>query len=138
MKFTDKVEEAKELIKDTLDKYKKIAVACSFGKDSMVVLHLALQLDPDIPIFSVMTPFKFKETFEYKDRITREWSLNIKTYMRNDVIQDYFKDPDACCQYYKVDMTREAVKELDAWICGLRRTEAELELTTTLLKKRVD
>jgi phosphoadenosine phosphosulfate reductase len=136
MKFIDKVENAKTIITDTLDKYNRIAVACSFGKDSMVVLHLALQLDPDIPVFSVMTPFKFKETFEYKDKITREWNLNIKTYMRHDLIQDYFKDPDACCQYYKVDMTREAVRDLDAWICGLRRTEGRTRANYDFIEEK--
>jgi len=59
LKYTEKVEEAKSLIEEMFLKYPKIAVACSFGKDSMVVLHLALQVNSQFPVFSVMTPFKF-------------------------------------------------------------------------------
>ncbi len=37
--------EAKDLIKQAIERYgDNIAVACSFGKDSMVVLHMALEL----------------------------------------------------------------------------------------------
>jgi len=35
----------------------------------------------------------------------------------------YEADPDRCCNLLKVDPAREAVKDLDAWICGLRNTE---------------
>ena len=35
----------------------------------------------------------------------------------------YQTDPDKCCTLLKVDPTKEAVKDLDAWVCGLRNTE---------------
>lgn len=140
MNFLSKVNSAKNLISETVARYKNVAVACSFGKDSMVVLHLALQVAPDIPVFTVMTPFKFKETFEYKDRMTKEWNLNIKTYMRdNPKLSEsplYLKDVDKCCQYYKVDMAREAVKGLDAWICGLRRTEGRTRINYEFIETK--
>lgn len=123
-----KIERAKKLIEDAIKKYKNLAVACSFGKDSMVVLHLALQIKPDMPVFTVMTPFKPKETFEYKDKITGLWNLNLKEYFQKDDINAekdelWLKDPDKCCEYFKVNPTKKAVKNLDAWICGLRNTE---------------
>ena len=62
-------EHSKEVIRECLNRYDKVGVACSFGKDSMVVVHLAIQIKPDIPIFTVMTPYKPKETFEYKGGI---------------------------------------------------------------------
>lgn len=132
MKFVDKVKEAKYLIKSTLENYDRVAVASSFGKDSIVVLHLALQVNPHVPVFSVMTPFKFHETFQYKDYLTKLWDLNIETHMRK--LEEshlgmetgaslWIVNPDACCDYYKVVPIQWAVKDLDAWISGLRRTE---------------
>ena len=35
----------------------------------------------------------------------------------------YQADPDECCRILKVDPTKAAVSELDAWITGLRNTE---------------
>jgi len=125
MKFTDKVKSATKLIKWAVAKYPRLAVACSFGKDSMVVLHLCLQVKPDIEVFSVMTPFKFPETFKYKDTITRKFGLNIKTYMQNNNTPLYETDVEKCCDFYKVEPTKWALKDKDAWITGLRRTEGK-------------
>ena len=44
--LTDKIKHTKELIVYSIREYERIAVACSFGKDSMVAVHLARQVDP--------------------------------------------------------------------------------------------
>lgn len=150
----EKVERAKQLISDALRKYDKVSVACSFGKDSMVVAHIAQEIKPDIPMFSVMTIFKPKETYKYLAKMTERMKLNLTIYMVADKIpsefvdqgvvllpMDEFKhhnltvmnvnfgrrlyeiDPDKCCELLKVVPTKMAVKNLDAWICGLRNTE---------------
>ena len=125
-----KINQSLEIISEAIKKYPKIAVACSFGKDSIVTVHLCRRIKPDIQIFTIMTPFKFKETFAYKDYITALWQLNIKDYGWKDIAPDtpvnfYRKDPDKCCDIYKVEPTKWAIKELklDAWITGLRQTE---------------
>lgn len=121
-----KVDRAKKIISEALNDYgDKISVACSFGKDSMVVVHLAQQIDPGVKIFAVMTPFKPRETFEYKDAMIQKYNLNIQEYMSDvEIDKDLPKtDPDLCCNILKVEPTKQAVKDLDGWICGLRNTE---------------
>jgi len=138
-----KFEHSKNVIKECLSRYDKVAVACSFGKDSMVVVHLAISIKPDIPIFTIMTPYKPKETFEYKDKMIKLWNLNITEYRaKKDVPAGLWKTlPDECCRILKVEPTKEAVKDLDAWITGLRSTEGrtrteyqEWELKDGLMK----
>lgn len=118
---------AKKLIGWAVEKYPRIALACSFGKDSITVLHLALQVDPTIKVFHVETPFLPKETLEYKERIVKEWNLNIKTFRSKAEVPDgfYLQNPDECCRVFKVEPTKWALKELNlqAWIAGLRKTE---------------
>ena len=63
----EKIESSKRIIAEAIEKYPNTAVACSFGKDSMVVLALAREVKPDIPVFAVMTPMKPPETFEFKN-----------------------------------------------------------------------
>lgn len=125
MRFTDKVQKAKDLIKEATEKYERVAVACSFGKDSMVVLHLALQVKSDIQVFSVMTPFKPDITQGYRIKITQEWNLNTQNFIQALNYEHMPQDPDDCCNYYKVTPTKIAIAHfnLDAWITGLRRTE---------------
>ena len=139
----DKIEHSKNLIKEAIEKYPRIAVAVSWGKDSMVLLHLVRQIKPDIPVFTVVTPFKPKETLEFKDRIIKEWNLNIREYRsREKPIPGLWQtDPDECCRIFKVEPTREAVKDLDAWLTGLRKTEGrtrqdykEVEVRGNLVK----
>ncbi len=157
MKFIEKIKHAKRLIEETLEKYQRVSVACSFGKDSMVTLHLAREVDPNIAVFSVMTQYKPIETFEYLKSMNRGWNLGTTVYMVADTIPESLKDdslevvllateefyenvsrvkaqtgeeihtvyPDECCRLLKVDPTRVAVKELDAWITGLRNTEGQ-------------
>ncbi len=155
MKIIEKIELAKRLIEETLETYQRVAVACSFGKDSMVTLHLAREVDPKIKVFSVMTQYKPRETLEYLRSMNSDWNLGTKVYMVADSVPDalqddslevvllpteefyekasrikaqtgeeiYAVDPDECCRLLKVNPTKVAVRELDAWITGLRRTE---------------
>ena len=151
----DKIEHAKKLIEETIRKHERVAVACSFGKDSMVTVHLAREVDPNIKIFSVMTQYKPGETFDYLRVMNKRMNLDVTVYMVADSIPEALRDnsleiillppeefhqkasqvktetgkeiyainPDECCRLLKVEPTKVAVSDLDAWITGLRNTE---------------
>ena len=151
----DKIEHAKRLIEDAVRNYPKVAVASSFGKDSMVTVHLAREVGPNIKIFSIMTQYKPIETFDYLKKMNKIMNLDVTVYMVADSIPEalrngslevillpaeefnlkasqveaqtglkiYEINPDECCRLLKVDPTKVAVSDLDAWICGLRSTE---------------
>lgn len=121
----ERVRHSLTLISKALWEYERIAVACSFGKDSMVMLHLVRRLNPNIAVFAVMTPFKPKETWEFMEQVRKEWNLNLKVYQSKEKVPPnlHKTDPDKCCYIFKVKPTIEAVKDLDAWIAGLRKTE---------------
>ena len=55
----------------------KCAVACSFGKDSITVLHLALQIDPNINVVWCDTKCEHPETYKFAKMIINKWHLNI-------------------------------------------------------------
>jgi len=150
----DKKRHAKELLRKTIGKYPNIAVACSFGKDSMVTVDIARSVYPEIPIFSIMTQYKPRETFEYLVEMDKKMNLNTTVYMVADKIPEILSnyniktillptdefhlaqknisndlhriEPDTCCKLLKVNPTKIAVKDLDAWIAGLRNTEGRI------------
>ena len=151
----EKIEHAKKLIGEAIRDYPKIAVACSFGKDSIVTVHLAREVDPEIKIFSIMTQYKPRETFDYLKLMNKKMNLGTTVYMVADSVPEGLKDgnlevvllpaeefnlktsqietqtglriyeinPDECCRLLKVEPTKVAVSDLDAWITGLRCTE---------------
>jgi phosphoadenosine phosphosulfate reductase len=120
-----KVQHALLIIKKALEKYNPIAVGCSFGKDSMVALHLARRINPQIPVFFVKTKFMPQETLDFKEKVVDLWNLNLAQFeSEEDVASDLpLTDPDECCRILKVEPTKEAVKNLEAWITGVRNTE---------------
>jgi 3'-phosphoadenosine 5'-phosphosulfate sulfotransferase (PAPS reductase)/FAD synthetase len=86
-----KIKQAKELIKKSIEKYRNIAVACSFGKDSIVTVDLAQQVKKDIPVFSIMTPFKPKATFRYLLKMEKKMSIPLKVYYVGNSIPNEFQ-----------------------------------------------
>lgn len=151
----DKVEHAKQLIEGAVRNYPRVAVASSFGKDSMVTVHLAREVDPNIKIFLVMTQYEIRETFDYLKLMNKKWNLGTTVYMVADSVPEGLQDnslevillpteefyqkrsqietetglriyeinPDECCRLLKVEPTKVAVSNLDAWISGIRCTE---------------
>ena len=43
----------------------------------MLLTKLAIELDPQIPVLFLDTGYHFAETYAYRDRIAREWNLNL-------------------------------------------------------------
>lgn len=53
-------------------------VAFSGGKDSLVVLDLARQVDPAVPVVFFDSGLEFPETYRYLEELTRRWRLNLE------------------------------------------------------------
>ena len=70
---------AEDLIRKALKEQPDTAVSWSGGKDSTVVLHMALQQKPDILVNFNNTGVEFPETYEFIEYITEEWDLNLLT-----------------------------------------------------------
>ncbi|MDY6931913.1 MAG: phosphoadenosine phosphosulfate reductase family protein, partial [Halobacteriota archaeon] len=90
--FKKKLEHSKEVLRGAIDEYDNVAVACSFGKDSMAAIHVAREVDPDIAIFSILTPYKPKETFEYLVDMDKKMNINPIVYYVGDEIPPILRD----------------------------------------------
>src|SRR5947209_491543 len=115
-----------------------VIVSSSFGAESMVTIHLATQVKPDIRIVTVDTGFLFPETHRFIEQLRQRFNLNVWTYRTlNDPIR-YLQhagitDPDdrqgavkdACCEANKVEPLRRAMRELHprGWFRGIRRNQ---------------
>ena len=125
----DKVKLSLRILETAIDNFPKIAVACSYGKDSIVLVDLCRRIKPDIQVFSVITRFKPPETVLLKKYVDDLWDLNVKTYRNDEPISENFHrtDPNLCCELLKVQPTRQAIEELElnAWIAGLRKDEGK-------------
>jgi 3'-phosphoadenosine 5'-phosphosulfate sulfotransferase (PAPS reductase)/FAD synthetase len=74
--FEEKLEESHKLIICKL-KEGLPCISCSFGKDSMAVLHLVRLYNPKVPVVFNNTNIQWPETYEFRDQIKKEWNLKV-------------------------------------------------------------
>lgn len=76
--MTPKVDLSRMVIQKAFSEHdpRKCAVACSFGKDSMAVLHMIRQVQPNILVVYENTGVEYPQTLRFRDRMVKEWDLN--------------------------------------------------------------
>lgn len=112
-------------IERELARAKRPCVTTGFQADGVVLLHMVTRLRPDIPVLFVDTLHHFDETLEYRDRLVREWRLNLITVRAEDPAPGLWRmDVDACCARHKVEPLFRALEGHDVWFSGLRRGQS--------------
>lgn len=109
-----------------------VCLTCSFQAEDVLLTKLALEVDATIPVLFLDTGYHFKETYEYRDRMAREWNLNLVNLLPEKTVAEqeaehgllYQSSPDQCCKLRKVEPLFKAVAEYRVWITGLRREQA--------------
>jgi phosphoadenosine phosphosulfate reductase len=107
-------------------------LTCSFQAEDIVVLDLLRKRIPEIPVLFLETGYHFAETYEFRDRLTREWRLNLVNVTPEKTVAQqesesgilYRTEPTRCCQLRKVDPLFAALKRFDVWFTGLRREQS--------------
>lgn len=110
-----------------------VCLTCSFQAEDVLLTKLAIELDANIPILFLDTGYHFRETYEYRDRITREWQLNLVNLLPERTVAEqeaehgllYQSAPDQCCKLRKVEPLFKAVAGYRVWLTGLRREQAK-------------
>jgi len=130
--YQEKIEYTKKVIKKAYREFgSKLSVSCSFGKDSTVVLYLAREIYPDIPVLWANTGVEFPETVKFAKKLTKEWGLNLievkpaKTFWqcvkeygfpwpRKVKMKNRHKAPGTprCCYYMKEKPLKDKIHEL--------------------------
>lgn len=123
-----------------------IAASSSFQTQSMPLLHMISRVVPAMPILFLDTGFHFQETLEFRDRITREWGLNVLDLRHpggNAAFVEqygrlYERDPDLCCRLNKVVPLTAAFRRYRVWVAGIRRDQTENRSGTRVISIRSD
>ncbi|HYD32746.1 MAG TPA: phosphoadenylyl-sulfate reductase [Azospirillaceae bacterium] len=111
----------------------RIALVSSFGTESAVLLALAAEADPAVPVLFIDTGKLFGETLRYRDQLVARLGLTDVRTIRPDpgalsrLDSDgmlWNRDVDGCCGVRKVAPLDKALKEFDAWISGRKRFQS--------------
>ena len=108
----------------------RVALVSSFGAESAVLLDMAAKVDPAVPVIFIDTGKLFGETLRYRDQLIARLGLQdvrvVGPARQTEASRDragnlWLKDPNACCQFRKVEPLKKALAGFPAWISGRKR-----------------
>jgi phosphoadenosine phosphosulfate reductase len=109
-----------------------VCLTSSFQAEDMAVLHLLRKRLPDVTVLFLDTGYHFSQTYDYRDRMMKEWSLHVVNVLPKQTVPEqesafgilYQSDPTRCCQLRKVEPLLGALEPFDVWFTGLRREQS--------------
>ena len=137
-----------EILKWALDTFwPEIALSSSFQTQSMPLLHMASRIRRDVLIFFLDTGYHFWDTLIFREQIASNWQLNVLDLYR-DTRWDAFarqhtrtlpmEDANLCCFLHKVQPMQKALKDMRAWISGIRRDQTSVRSQAKILGLQED
>ncbi len=109
-----------------------VAISTAFGAEGMAIIDIASHVSKDYRVFTVDTEFLFPETYNLIDRIEEKYEIKVERVfsLLSPEKQEsaygpelWARDADQCCNLRKVEPLRRQLKELSAWITGIRRDQ---------------
>mgnify|MGYP002644231132 FL=1 len=111
--------EAIYIIREVAAECEKPVMLYSIGKDSSVMLHLAMkafyQEKPPFPFLHVNTTWKFHEMIEFRDRIAKEKGIEMLEYINQDGVKQGINPFDHGSAYTDIMKTQALKQALDKY-----------------------
>jgi thioredoxin-dependent adenylylsulfate APS reductase len=132
-----------EVLRWTIERFGSQAAICtSFQADGMAILDMAWRIDPAVRVFTIDTGRLPQETYTLLDQVREKYGMEIEAYfpdavqvesiVRRHGINLFYRDSQLrllCCQARKVLPLKRVLGTLDAWVTGLRRSQATTRAT---------
>ncbi len=135
MMLLDELEnESIYLLREAFNKFDRLAMLWSIGKDSTVLLWLARKAffgRVPFPLVHIDTTYKIPSMIEYRDRLAREWGLELIVGRNDQVLRQGRTYPQGaasrveCCGWLKKDALQQLLDKhhFNGVIVGVRRDE---------------
>jgi len=116
----------------TANQSTQVCLTSSFQAEDMVVAHVLRKQVPGVRVLFLDTGYHFAQTYEYRDRMTQQWSLNLVNVVPEQTVAEqesafgilYRSEPTRCCQLRKVEPLMRVLEPFDIWFTGLRREQS--------------
>ena len=119
------------VIREAYAKFKRLGMLWSIGKDSTVLLWLTRKAffgHVPFPLVHVDTSFKIPEMIAYRDRVAREWKLNLIVGQNKEALasgMNHTRGRLECCTALKTVGLQHMIQkhQFQAIMLGIRRDE---------------
>jgi phosphoadenosine phosphosulfate reductase len=115
----------------------KLAFASSLGLEDQVITHMISGINKTTKIFTLDTGRLFPETYSLISRTNERYDISIQIYFPDsgnvekmvnikgiNLFYESIENRKECCGVRKIEPLKRAFEGLDAWVCGLRRSQS--------------
>lgn len=132
------------ILREAYNKIEKLAMLWSIGKDSNVMVWLARKAffgHVPFPLVHIDTTFKIPEMIEFRDRVAREWGLNLVVGKNEAALaagMNSTKGRVVCCTSLKTDGLKQIIDAngYTGIIAGIRRDEESVRAKERVFSPR--
>lgn len=121
----------------------EVMLTSSFAATSAFLLKLFSDINPQQLVYFIDTGYHFNETLEYKERISTQYGLQVKSisaeneehaFTRKD--ETWKKNPDFCCHINKVKPLDLIKAKYTVWVSGLMEWQSDHRATLDFFENR--
>ncbi|MBU1933431.1 MAG: sulfate adenylyltransferase subunit 2 [Candidatus Omnitrophica bacterium] len=132
MDYLDKLENKTiYIIREAYARFRNIALLWSIGKDSTCLLWIARKAffgKIPFPVVHIDTNFKFREIYEFRDKYSKDWNLNLKISKNEKALKEGIcpgRGRLECCNTLKTEALKSTLRKHDfkALLLAIRRDE---------------
>lgn len=127
--------DARRVLESAYERWgERLGMTTAFGYSGVYIMYLLRSMGIELDIYFVDTGHHFPETYEFADRLEREWDLRLHRISADETIRAHVRkvlgdrpwevNSNLCCHFLKVAPLLEVLPEKDAWISGLRRDQS--------------
>lgn len=115
----------------------RIALSSSLSIEDQTLTDMMLAINPKARIFTLDTGRLFPETYALIDKTNLHYGIKMEVFCpQTEALQEMvgkeginlfyesLEKRHLCCQVRKLEPLSRAFKTLDAWVCGLRRSQS--------------
>lgn len=115
----------------------RLVLASSFGAEDVVLIDLAVRVDPGVRIFTLDTGRLPEPTYDVMERIRAKYGVRFETVLPDPAALTALLDASGplsfyrsvedrreCCRIRKVEPLARVLANADAWATGLRRAQS--------------
>ncbi|SNR58678.1 phosphoadenosine phosphosulfate reductase [Haloechinothrix alba] len=133
---------AEEALRWAVEEFGERLIVASNMQDA-VLIDLAAKVKPDVDVLFLETGYHFAETIGTRDAIASTYPrIRIVNAEAEQSVADqeaefgllYQTQPDKCCHLRKVVPLQRTLAGYDAWVTGVRRTDAPTRANTPIVQ----
>lgn len=116
----------------------RLAISTSFQREGMVILDMAVRLQPGVRVFTLDTGRLPQQSFDLMAEVYRRYGIRVEAVFPDpheveamvgrhgpNLFYDSVAKRRLCCEIRKVRPLSRKLRTLDAWVTGIRRGQNE-------------